>query len=101
LALESVVTAHYVDGLVIDKSHFFNVDGGAVLVRGRARNVVIKDNIFRYVGETMIALLGETSAPNLPKEWGFGWDGRAGMCACVYVSMYLHVGLTMDMCIYV
>ncbi len=78
LALRAALEMRGVQDVLVDAVAFQELDGSAVNVKGFARGVVIERSRFALIGQNMIALLGETEAPGLPQEWGFGWNGTAG-----------------------
>ena len=78
LNIRGAIEARGVNKLKLDSCTFEELDGNAVFVKGYARDLVIQNNDFHLTGGNMVALLGETEAPGLPAEWGFGWNGTAG-----------------------
>mmetsp|Transcript_4887 Transcript_4887/g.8715 ORF Transcript_4887/g.8715 Transcript_4887/m.8715 type:complete len:863 (-) Transcript_4887:94-2682(-) len=78
LNLRAAVEMCGVERAIIDSCTFADLDGNVLLIKGYARKVIIKKNDFHMIGGNIIAQLGETEAPGLPKEWGFGWNGTAG-----------------------
>ena len=78
LALRAALEMRGVQDVLIDAAAFEELDGSAVNIKGFARGVVIERSRFALIGQNMIAQLGETEAPGLPAEWGFGWNGTAG-----------------------
>jgi hypothetical protein len=78
LALRAALEMRGVQDVLVDAVAFEELDGNAVNIKGFARGVVIERSRFAVIGQNMIAQLGETEAPGLPAEWGFGWNGTAG-----------------------
>jgi Right handed beta helix region len=52
------------DNITIQNCTFSRLDGNAIFVYGRTRSVTIRDSIFEWLGESAIALLGETDKFN-------------------------------------
>jgi len=78
LGLRAVLQLRGVEDISIDSCVFEEIDGSAIILKGYSRRTLIQNNDFHRLGSNIIALLGETEEPDLPSEWGFGWNGTAG-----------------------
>ena len=70
-------------GVVVDKCEFTLLDGNALFLSGRTRNVTISNSSFSYIGDNAMAAWGYTdaltaSSPRDRLPEGTGIDGRAG-----------------------
>ena len=64
-----------VNGATVANCTFMRLDNSAVFVGGFARNVVVRDSEFAWLGENGIVTVGDTDGAPMP---GWGPDGTAG-----------------------
>ena len=70
--------ALFLDGtesILIQECIFECLDGNAIIVSGYNRNITIYKNEFLWIGDTAIALWGDTNGSAVK---GMGWDGTEG-----------------------
>ena len=69
------VVAEGVSGFNVTNCTFTRLDNAGIFLGGFARDVVIADNEFSWLGESGIVSVGDTDGAPIP---GWGADGRAG-----------------------
>eukprot|EP01084_Bolivina_argentea_P237331 398878_1 len=79
LQQQGVITLRGSENIIINSSLFTRIDGNCIFIAGYNRNITISNNDFEYIGDSVIALWGDTSSPDNNKALPYGGpDGRNG-----------------------
>ena len=79
--------------ITIKNSKFNRLDGNAILFYGYNRNDNVLYNIFEWLGQSAVALWGETEGISLYDQDGtlynVGWDGTSGNQPVCHINIFL------------
>ena len=78
LQRQAAIMCYYCENISIDNNIFIRLDGNGIMLNNYNRNISITNNDMSWIGDTAIALWGDTtpfSFPNANTNTTMGWDG--------------------------